>query len=131
MPIHIKQNSFAGKAVNAFEGTYQSLFDQSQIEVQRLARINGAMGALEQTLLDPERIREMEPGQQIQLAQMLTQASTATIKNLMQFGTMFMNIRTIVGMLDGIQKPTSLSPDVGSFPSLESPGEDGHPEYSE
>jgi len=131
MPKHVVQNSFAGKAVNAFENTYQSLFDQSQIEVGRLARINDAMGALEQTLLDPERIREMEPAQQIALAQMLTLASTATIKNLMQFGTMFMNIRTIVGMLDGIQKPTSLSPDVGTFPSQQSSGEDGRPESFE
>lgn len=131
MPRHVAPNSFAGKAVDAFENTYQSLFDQSQTEVVRLARINDAMGALEQTLLDPERIRDMEPAQQIALAQMLTQASTATIKNLMQFGTMFMNIRTIVGMLDGIQRPTSLSPDVGAFPSQQGSGEDGRPEHIE
>ena len=128
MPKHVSPNSFAGKAVSAFETTYQSLFDQSQIEVQRIARINDAMGALEETLLDPERVRQMEPAQQIALAGMLTQASTASIKNLMQFGTMFMNIRTIVGMLDGIQRPTSLSQDVGEFPSIPSSVDDGRSE---
>ena len=124
MARNIPQNSFAGKAVNAFENTYTKLFEQSQIEVNRLNRINGAMGALEETLLDPQRVREMEPMQQIALAQMLTNASTATIKNLLQFGNMFMNIRTIVGMLDGIQTSTTvIDQEAGDFPGLEGGGD--------
>lgn len=119
----IPHNTFAGKAVDAFEQTYTKLFEQSQAEVQRLDRINAAMGALEETLLDPDRVAEMEPMQQIALAQMLTTASTATIKNLMQFGNLFMNIRTIVGMLDGVQTSASAHDQgPGGFPGLESSG---------
>lgn len=116
----INADSFAGKAVNAFEDTYTKLFEQSREEVERLDRINTAMSTLENSLLDPERIATMEPMQQIALAQMLTNASTATIKNLMQFGGMFMNIRTIVGMLDGVQKPTTtIDQGPGNFPGIE------------
>ena len=123
MSRNVPHNSFAGKAVNAFEQTYTKLFEQSQIEVERLDRINGAMGALEETLLNPERVANMEPMQQIALAQMLTTASAATIKNLLQFGNMFMNIRTIVGMLDGVQTSTSVvDQGVGNFPGLEGGG---------
>jgi len=116
----VQPNSFAGKAVNAFEQTYMKLFDQSEIEVGRLESINAAMAVLEEQLLDPNRVRNMDPAQQIQLMQVLTNASAAATKSLMGFGTMFMNIRTIVGMLDGVQRVTVLSQDgVDQFPSDE------------
>jgi hypothetical protein len=112
---------FANQAVSAFERTYSALFEQAHIEVNRLERVNNAMGMVEDALLDPERIAEMEPSQQIALAELLSRTSNVTIRNLVQFGNLFMNIRSVVGLLDGVQQFTgsSLPEDLESIPQLE------------
>jgi len=114
------QDKFAGQAVSAFERTYSALFNQAHTEVTRLERVNHAMGMLEQTLLDPERIADMDASQQIALAELLTRTSNSTIRNLVSFSDLFMNIRSVVGLLDGVQKFTgpALSQGVDDFPQL-------------
>lgn len=114
------ESPFSVEAVQAFERTYRCLFNQAHQEVERVDRINAAMSVLEENLLDTERIRDMTPMEQIALADLLNRSQQGSIKNLMSFGQMFMNIRTVVGLLDGIQKHTALpgSP-VGRFPTMD------------
>jgi len=121
MPNNIKAPEFAGNAVSAFERTYSALFEQAHTEVNRLEKVNRAMGMVEEALLDPDRIAQMEVNQQIALAELLSRTSNTTIRNLVQFGTLFMNIRSVVGLLDGVQKFTgSEIPHQGNdFPQLE------------
>jgi len=117
----ISAPNFAGNAVSAFERTYSALFEQAHTEVNRLEKVNRAMGMVEEALLDPERIATMEVGQQIALAELLSRTSNTTIKNLVQFGNLFMNIRSVVGLLDGVQKFTGpeIPHDKHDFPKLE------------
>ena len=112
---------FANQAVSAFENTYSALFEQAHIEVDRLEKVNRAMGMVEEALLDPDRIAAMEPAQQIALAELLSRTSNSTIRNLVNFGNLFMNIRSVVGLLDGVQqfKSPSLPNQVESVPQLE------------
>jgi len=124
-----KPTNFAGNAVDAYEQTYQSLFNQAHVEVDRLNKVNGAMHALEQQLLDPERIAHMDVSQQLALAELLNRTSNNTIKNLMGFGNLFMNIRTVVGLLDGIQKSSNVLPGTSRpFPGIEHNAIDGRVE---
>ena len=115
--------SFAGNAVNAFERTYSSLFNQAHVEVNRLERVNRVMGLVEEALLDPDRSAEMDINQQIALAELLSRTSNNTIRNLVNFGNLFMNIRSVVGLLDGVQRFTNpaIPHEGGSFPQLEDP----------
>ena len=115
-----RKPTFGANAVSAFERTYDSLFEQAHVEVERLDKVNVAMTLLENELLDPERIANMEVGQQLALADLLSRTSNNTIKNLMGFGTLFMNIKTVVGLLDGIQHTTSILPGSNEdFPGFE------------
>jgi len=109
MPHAKPPAQFANHAVSAFERTYSALFEQAHTEVNRLEKVNAAMSMVEDALLDPERIANMDPTQQIALAELLSRSSNSTIRNLVQFGTLFMNIRSVVGLLDGVQKFTGPS----------------------
>jgi len=127
------QDQFAGKAVSAFERTYSALFTQAHTEVNRLERVNHAMGLLEQNLLDPDRIADMDPSQQIALAELLTRTSNSTIRNLMNFGELFMDIRSVVGLLDGVQKFTgpTLPQGVDNFPQLPDSSDHGGDDFTD
>ncbi len=111
---------FSQLAVASFDRTFRAIFNQSHEEVERLERINAAMNLVEQQLLDPERIQEMDTMQQIALMELLSRTQQATLKNVMSFGGTLEKVRTIVSISDGIQKYTALpsSPD-GDFPLLE------------
>lgn len=123
-----RKPTFGANAVSAFERTYDSLFEQAHVEVDRLEKVNSAMSMLEEALLDPERIAEMEVGQQLALADLLSRTSNNTIKNLMGFGNLFMNIKTVVGLLDGIQHTTSILPGSNdTFPGVEDNSNNGRP----
>ena len=121
--------NFAVDAVSAFKRTYEALFEQAHTEVDRLNRVNAAMHVLEETLLDPARVRDMDPAQQIMLAELLTRSSSTSVRNLVQFGQLFMNIRSVVGLLDGVQRftTTAQAPALrgGGFPGLPSSISDG------
>lgn len=103
------EGQFASVAVGAFERTYRALFEQAHIEVDRLEKVNRAMAEVEESLLDPERIKEMDIGQQLALADMLNRTSNGAIKNLMGFSTVFLQVRSVVGLLDGIKRHTDES----------------------
>ena len=122
-------SDFSRSAVSAFERTYSALFEQAHTEVDRLARVNIAMSTLEEALLDPERIANMEPAQQIALAELLLRTSNGTISNLTKFGQLFMNIRNVVGLLDGVQRftgsPSEPALENRTFPGLPSSIPDG------
>jgi hypothetical protein len=97
---------FSKSAVNAFERTYSVLFEQALTEADRLQRINGAMTALEQELLDPDRIAQMDNSQKLMVFDLLTRTSNTSIKNLMGFGQLFMNIKTVVSILENTKTST-------------------------
>lgn len=124
-PVGQSGKPFSQEAVSAFERTYRALFEQAHIEVDRLEKTNAAMRKLETALLDPERIEEMDVGQQIALAELLGRTSQGSIGNLMRFSNLFMNIRTVVGLLDGVQKFTAIQNQAGQFPGLPRSGDDG------
>lgn len=95
--------SFSSDAVTAFEKTYSVLFQQAMTEADRLERVNQAMSVLEQELLNPERIAQMDVSQRLMLLDMLSRTSNSSIKNLMGFGQLFMNIKTVVGVLESVR----------------------------
>jgi hypothetical protein len=107
-------SNFGSEAVTAFEKTYSVLFSQALTEADRLERVNNAMSVLEQELLDPERIAQMDTAQRLMLLDMLSRTSNSSIKNLMGFGNLFMNIKTVVGVLESVKTKdvTPKRPDV-------------------
>ena len=114
------KGSFHLEAVNSFERTFRAIFKQANEEVDRLDRINTAMATLEETLLAPDAIAELDTMQQIALMELLTRSQQSTIRNLMGFSGTLGKVRNIVGMYDGIQGYTAApdSPD-GEFPLME------------
>lgn len=115
----MKDTDFHIQAIRSFENTFRCIFKQSNEEVARLERINTAMNLLEERLLDPASIEEMDTMQQIALMELLSKNQQATIKNVMGFSTTLSKVRTVVGIFDGIQQYTAIenSPD-GDFPEL-------------
>lgn len=113
-------NDFQLQAVRSFENTFRCIFKQANEEVARLERINTAMNLLEERLLDPATIEEMDTMQQIALMELLSKNQQAAIKNVMGFSGTLSKIRTVVGIYDGIQQFTAIenSPE-GDFPELE------------
>lgn len=116
----MSKKSFHVAAVDSFERTFRAIFKQADEEVDRLDRINSAMGILETQLLDPERIGDMDTMQQIALMELLSRSQQATIRNIMGFSGTLSKIRNVVGIYDGIQAYTALpeSP-TGEFPELD------------
>lgn len=114
------KGSFHLEAVNSFERTFRAIFKQANEEVDRLDRINTAMASLEETLLAPEAIAEMDTMQQIALMELLSRSQQSTIRNLMGFSGTLSKVRNVVGIFDGIQGYASAqdSPD-GEFPLVE------------
>lgn len=119
----MSEKDFHVQAVRSFENTFRCIFKQANEEVARLERINSAMNLLEERLLDPATIEEMDTMQQIALMELLSKNQQASIKNIMGFSGTLSKVRTVVGIYDGIQQFTALpdSPD-GDFPSLENDG---------
>lgn len=105
---NITKESFSNDAVTAFEKTYSVLFEQAMTEADRLQRVNAAMSDLEAELLDPERIAQMDTSQKLMVFDLLTRTSNTSIKNLMGFGQMFMNIKTVVSILENTKNSTAI-----------------------
>lgn len=97
---------FTSKAIDAYSRTYQALFTQASLEADRLQKINSTLKLLEDSLLDPDTVRDMEPSQKIMLFDLLTKNSQLVTRNLMSFGTMFLNIRNVVSFMDGLNNNT-------------------------
>ena len=97
---------FSKSAVTAFERTYSVLFEQSMVEAERLTKVNATMSLLEEELLDPERIADMDVSQKLLVFDLLTRTSNTSIRNLMSFGQMFMNIKTVVSILENTKSCT-------------------------
>lgn len=116
----MSKKAFHIEAVDAFERTFRSIFQQANEEVDRLGRINTAMATLEATLLDPENIAAMDTMQQIALMELLSKSQQATIRNIMGFSGTLGKVRNVVGIYDGIHQFTSTpgSPE-GEFPKIE------------
>lgn len=94
--------NFASLAVQSYDRTFRAVFHQAGEEIDRLQRINGAMRVLEDRLLDPAVIQNMEVNQQVTLLEILTRNQQTAIRNVMGFGTMFRNIRSLVSTHDGL-----------------------------
>lgn len=105
-PSNKLQETFSKDAVNAFERTYSVLFEQALTEADRLTKVNGAMAALEEELLNPARIADMDTSQKLMVFDLLTRTSNTSIRNLMGFGQMFMNIKTVVSILENTKNTT-------------------------
>lgn len=114
-----KTEIFSDDAITAFERTYSVLFEQALTEADRLQRVNGAMTALEQEILDPERIAAMDVSQKLLVFDLLTRTSNTSIRNLMGFGQMFMNIKTVVSILENTRKSVIIEQDDSDIVDIE------------
>lgn len=103
-----KKPQFADLAVRSFDTTFRAIFNQANEEVGRLTRINAAMRILEDNLLDPERIQEMETMQQIALLELLSRNQQTAIRNVMGFSGTLSKVRGLVAVHDGIRQVTDL-----------------------
>lgn len=99
---------FADMAVKSFDSTFRAIFTQANEEVGRLSRINGAMRILEDNLLDPERINQMDTMQQISLLELLSRNQQTAIRNVMGFSGTLSKVRGLVAIHDGIRAVTNL-----------------------
>lgn len=99
---------FADMAVKSFDNTFRAIFAQANEEVGRLTRINGAMRILEDNLLDPDRINQMDTMQQISLLELLSRNQQTAIRNVMGFSGTLSKVRGLVAIHDGIRAVTSL-----------------------
>lgn len=110
-------SAFARDGIEAFQATFDTVFQQARLDAERLGHINTALRAIETSLFDLERIESMSVLEKIALADLLSRTQASTIKNVLSFGNILMNLRTIVGTYDGIKKHTSLpGQPVGAFP---------------
>jgi len=94
--------NFATLAVQSYDRTFRAVFHQAGEEVDRLQRINGAMRILEDHLLNPDVIQNMDTNQQVTLLEILTRNQQTAIRNVMGFGTMLRHVRALVSTHDGL-----------------------------
>lgn len=106
-----KKALFADMAVKSFDGTFRAIFTQANEEVSRLSRINGAMRILEDNLLDPDRIQNMDTMQQISLLELLSRNQQTAIRNVMGFSGTLSKVRNLVAIHDGIRAVTTMDDD--------------------
>ena len=113
-----KKKHFADLAVKSFDGTFRAIFTQANEEVSRLARINSAMRILEDNLLDPDRIQNMDTMQQISLLELLSRNQQVAIRNVMGFSGTLSKVRNLVAIHDGIRAVTALDDEDEDIPSV-------------
>ncbi len=111
--------NFQDLAVQAFTTTFETIYEQSLIESDRLRRVNQVMRTLEDRLFDPEVLADLRAQEMITLVEVLSRTQQASIRSLMGFSRTLMDVKAIVHIQDTINKATSLehSP-MGSFPTL-------------
>ena len=100
--------NFASLAVASYDKTYRAMFQQANEEVNRLGRINVAMRALEERLLNVDVIRTMDTIQQVTLFEILSRSQQTTIRNVMGFGTVLRQVRGIVAVHDGLVQDSAI-----------------------
>ncbi len=111
------KDTFTQDGVEAYEKTFSTLFEQANRDCGRLQRINAALETIEETLLDPERITNMNVLEQVALADLLGRSQTATVGNLLRFGDVLLQIKTVVGTFDGLKRHAVLpSEEARRFP---------------
>lgn len=103
-----KRPLFADLAVRSYDSTFRAIFNQAHEEIDRLGRINVAMRLLEDNLLNPDRIQDMDTMQQIALLELLSRNQQTSIRNVSGFGTMLTKVRNLVSIHDGIKRVTQL-----------------------
>jgi len=102
---------FAQMAVTSFDNTFRAIFNQANEEVSRLSRINAAMLILENNLLDPERISQMDTMQQIALLELISRNQQTAIRNVLGFSGTLTKVRSLVAIHDGIKTTTKMGDD--------------------
>ncbi len=100
--------SLMAQAAEATEATYQALFEQGKVEARRLGKVNSALEALEETLLDPKRIAELdgEFTDKIELMNALRSSSFMGTRTLMDLSKLVLQARLVDGVLKGYKRDT-------------------------
>jgi hypothetical protein len=108
VPAADRDGNFAMLALTAFEQTYRQIYAQSLEEASRIQKNNAILRKLEDTILDPATCEEMDLGQKIALAKILSESNQISTKALIEFGKMFKDIRSTVGFYENLQKTSGV-----------------------
>lgn len=108
VPAADRDGNFAMLALTAFEQTYRQIYAQALEESSRIQKNNAILRKLEDTILDPATCEEMDLGQKIALAKILSESNQISTKALIEFGKMFKDIRSTVGFYENLQKTSGV-----------------------
>lgn len=106
LPTRPQPSAFATTAMQSFQRTFLTLFQQADVEAARLARINRVIHRLEDSLLDPDNLDELGPQQQVLLLEALERSQRGSTTMLLSISKVMTDVRSIVGTVDSLQRVT-------------------------
>ena len=103
-----QEEEFLSLATSAFEASHRALYKQVHIEVERLDRLNGLLGMVENELqsVTPEKLKDLDAMQKMDLLYSLRNSSNNSINLLSFMAKSSTNTRTIAGILKGLKNDT-------------------------
>lgn len=93
-----------GQATSAFYAAFSALYEQAEIEAQRLARLNPIIRKLEDELLSDEVLDGLTPRQKADLWNALLYSSRGSTQVLMEISKTIMNSRATATILANLRR---------------------------
>lgn len=104
LPAVDRDGEFYHLALKAFEETHRQLYAQALEESARVNRNNQILKLVEGEIFKEDVIAEMDVGQKIMLAKILLENNQTSVKALLEFGKMFKEMKSNVGMFEALQR---------------------------
>ena len=100
----VRDGEFSELALEAYEETMRQLYVQSLVEVERIRRSNALLQRLEEDILNPVHLENLDLGSKMALAESLSKNNQVSTKSLIEFGKILQNVRSTVGSFEGLQR---------------------------
>ncbi len=119
-------------ALVAFSASFGALFNQAEVEAQRLLRMNLAIDMIERQILDPAKVRELSDAQAASLLQVLSYNARGSTATLLEISKVIMSSRGTVAILSNLRAVATSYANGGSGPApIEQGGSgNGRPEQA-
>jgi len=101
---------FNNLGINAFESTFRALFNQANSQSTRLKRISHVLKVLENNLLTPEALEQLNASERLVLYKTLAEQADSITRELIALSKPFIGLRVIIGTFDGLRKHKTKRP---------------------
>lgn len=104
-------------ALVAFSASFGALFNQAEVEAQRLLRMNLAIDMIERQILDPDKVAQLTDAQAASLLQVLSYNARGSTAALLEISKTIMSSRGTVAILSNLRAVATSYANGGSGPA--------------